>query len=177
MHTKIYINRKGLKYCGRQGHPPSIQHPYCTDRYCQKIVIISKSISVTMMRKIHKYVFSCCKFYWKKKKQHSIHTSTLTFFLLFWIPNLSFIITLMVFFGFPWILTVTNLPAIWETWVQNLSWEESLERAWQPTPVSLPGQSHEQRSLVGYSPWCCNELDTPEQLSTWWALDTQKKKN
>ena len=25
-------------------------------------------------------------------------------------------------------------------------------RAWQPTPVSLPGESHGQRSLVGYSP-------------------------
>ena len=25
-------------------------------------------------------------------------------------------------------------------------------REWQPTPVSLPGESHGQRSLVGYSP-------------------------
>ena len=28
-------------------------------------------------------------------------------------------------------------------------------RAWQPTPVFLPGESHGQRSLVGYSPWGC----------------------
>ena len=28
-------------------------------------------------------------------------------------------------------------------------------RAWQPTPVSLPGKSHGQRSLAGYSPWSC----------------------
>ena len=27
-------------------------------------------------------------------------------------------------------------------------------RKWQPTPVSLPGESHGQRSLAGYSPWC-----------------------
>ena len=26
-------------------------------------------------------------------------------------------------------------------------------RKWQPTPVFLPGESHGQRSLVGYSPW------------------------
>ena len=26
-------------------------------------------------------------------------------------------------------------------------------RKWQPTPVILPGKSHEQRSLAGYSPW------------------------
>ena len=29
-------------------------------------------------------------------------------------------------------------------------------RAWQPTPVFLPGESHGQRSLVGYSPWGCS---------------------
>ena len=35
-------------------------------------------------------------------------------------------------------------------------------RAWQPTPVSLPGESHGQRSLVGYSPWGCTESDMTE---------------
>ena len=29
----------------------------------------------------------------------------------------------------------------------------SWRRKWQPTPVFLPGKSHEQRNLVGYSPW------------------------
>ena len=33
---------------------------------------------------------------------------------------------------------------------------------WQPTPVFLPGESHGQRSLAGYSPWGCKELDTTE---------------
>ena len=32
-------------------------------------------------------------------------------------------------------------------------------------PVFLPGESHGQRSLVGYSPWGRKELDRPEQLS------------
>ena len=35
-------------------------------------------------------------------------------------------------------------------------------RAWQPTPVFLPGESHGQRSLVGDSPWGYKELDTAE---------------
>ena len=39
-------------------------------------------------------------------------------------------------------------------------------RAWQPTPVSLPGESHGQRSLVGCSPWSLKESDTTERLST-----------
>ena len=37
---------------------------------------------------------------------------------------------------------------------------------WLPTPVFLPGESHGQRSLVGYSPQGCKESDTTEQLST-----------
>ena len=36
----------------------------------------------------------------------------------------------------------------------------SLEKEWQPTPIFLPGKSHGPRSLVGYSPWGCKELDT-----------------
>ena len=28
-------------------------------------------------------------------------------------------------------------------------------RKWQPTPVFLPGESHGQRSLTGYSLWSC----------------------
>jgi len=37
--------------------------------------------------------------------------------------------------------TVKNHPAVWETWVQSLGWEDPLEEAWQPTPVFLPGES------------------------------------
>ena len=43
-------------------------------------------------------------------------------------------------------------------WVGKTPWR----RAWQRTPVFLPGESHEQRSLVGYSPWGCTESDTTE---------------
>ena len=37
-------------------------------------------------------------------------------------------------------------------------------RKWQPTPVFLPEKSHGQRSLVGYRPWGCKELDMTEWL-------------
>ena len=37
-------------------------------------------------------------------------------------------------------------------------------RKWQPTPVLLPGKSHGQRSLVGYSPWGCKDSDMTEWL-------------
>ena len=38
----------------------------------------------------------------------------------------------------------------------------ALEKEWQPTPVFLPGESHEQRSLVGCSPWGLTESNTTE---------------
>ena len=41
-----------------------------------------------------------------------------------------------------------NLPVMQETWVQSLGREDLLRREWQPTPVFLPGEVHEQRSLV-----------------------------
>ena len=41
----------------------------------------------------------------------------------------------------------------------------SCRRKQQPTPVFLPGESHGQRSLVGYSPRGRKELDTSEQLN------------
>ena len=36
---------------------------------------------------------------------------------------------------------VKNMPAMWESWVRFLGWEDPWRRAWQPTPVSLPGES------------------------------------
>ena len=59
---------------------------------------------------------------------------------------------------------VKNLPAM-ETQVGSLSREDPLEKMeCQSTPVFLPGESHGQKSLVGYSPWGRTELDTTECL-------------
>ena len=43
-------------------------------------------------------------------------------------------------------------------------------RQWHPTPVLLPGKSHGQRSLVGYSPWGHEESDTTERLHFHFSL-------
>ena len=46
-----------------------------------------------------------------------------------------------------------------DPWVRKIPWR----RAWQPTPVFLPGESPGgHRSLAGYSPWGCKELVTTE---------------
>ena len=50
---------------------------------------------------------------------------------------------------------VKNSPAnggdAFDPWVGKIPWR----RKWPPTPVLLPGKSHGQKSLVGYSPWDC----------------------
>ena len=55
-------------------------------------------------------------------------------------------------------LSDRDLPAMQETWVRKIPWR----RKWQLTPVFLPGESHGQRNLVGYSLWGRKELDTTE---------------
>ena len=45
-------------------------------------------------------------------------------------------------------------------WIGKTPWR----RKWQPTPVFLPWELHEQRSLAGYGPWGHKELDTTERL-------------
>ena len=55
---------------------------------------------------------------------------------------------------------------------------DNWRRKWQPTLVFLPGESHGQRSLVGYSPWGCKESETTEQLThtvdnpSFWLYDS-----
>ena len=57
------------------------------------------------------------------------------------------------YMGSPGGSVVENLPANagdsrFDLWIAKIPWR----RKWQPTPVFLPGKSHGQRSLVGYSP-------------------------
>ena len=61
--------------------------------------------------------------------------------------------------------TVKHLPAVWETWVRSLSWEDALEKE-MATHSSTPAWKipNGLRSLVGYSPWGSKESDTAEPL-------------
>ena len=54
--------------------------------------------------------------------------------------------------------TVKNLPALQETQVWSLDREDPLEKGMATTPVFLPGESHGQRRLEGYSPRGCERV-------------------
>ena len=78
---------------------------------------------------------------------------------------------LKLFFGD--VLQATGSPAMWETWFDPWVGEIPWRRTWQPAPAFLPGESHGQMSLAGYSPWGCRESDTTEwltlSLSSYWS--------
>ena len=62
---------------------------------------------------------------------------------------------------------VKNPPAVQETWVPYLGWEDPLEEGiGNPLQYSCLDNPHGQRILVGYSSRVHKELDTTEQLST-----------
>ena len=60
---------------------------------------------------------------------------------------------------------VKNPPAMRRPGFDPWAGEDPLEKDMATTPIFLPGESHGQKSLVGYSPGGCKEVDTMEQLS------------
>ena len=49
-----------------------------------------------------------------------------------------------------------------DAWDGKIPWR----RKWQPTPLFMPGESHRQRSLAGYSPWVPKSQTWLRWLST-----------
>ena len=66
---------------------------------------------------------------------------------------------------------VKNPSAMWETGVCSLGQEDPLEKG-MATHSFLPGQSHGQRSLAGYSPRGCKESDTTDRPTHCPSQDT-----
>ena len=59
---------------------------------------------------------------------------------------------------------IKHLPAMRETRVQSLGWEDPLDKEMATHSRILPGESHGQRSLAGYSPRGRKESDTTERV-------------
>ena len=91
------------------------------------------------------------------------------------------ILSLTLFSANPWAsqvaLVVKNTPVNaadmrlrFDPWVGKISWR----RAWQPSPVFLPGESHGQRSQEGDSPWCHKELDMIKVTACTHTLESEE---
>ena len=62
---------------------------------------------------------------------------------------------------------VKNPPAIWETWVCSLDWEDSLEKGMTTHSSILAWRiPMDSGAWWAKSPWACKELDMTERLST-----------
>ena len=59
---------------------------------------------------------------------------------------------------------VKNLPAMQETQVQSLGQEDPPEKGMAIHSLIFPGEFHEQKNVVGYSPCCSKKQDTAEWL-------------
>ena len=77
----------------------------------------------------------------------SIHTHTHTY-------------PCMYIFGFPGGATVKEPTSQYRKHKRHRF--DPWRRKWQPIPVFLPGESHGQRSLGGYSPWSFKQSNTTD---------------
>ena len=78
--------------------------------------------------------------------------------------------------GFPGGSVVKNMACQWRryrfnSWMGMILWR----RKWQPTLVFLPGKSHGQRSLAGYSPWGCQRVRHDLVTKTATSIMTNEK--
>ena len=138
---------------------------------CQPVINTLKSVSNTKLQVNGNFLcrHTSLLFLWfyeqYSKKARAIHFCLLTTYILWHKINNWISITLT------WaslvVQMVNNLPGMWETQVRFLGQEDPLEEG-MATPLQYSGMEnpHGQRSMAGYSPWGCKELDTTEPLSS-----------
>ena len=80
------------------------------------------------------------------------------------LQNTSFYTHVYLFLGFRVVRMVKNPPAMQETWVLSLGWEDPLEEGMAtPFQYSCLENPHGQRSPAFKRPWGCKESDMTEQ--------------
>ena len=106
-----------------------------------------------------------CVFHWQKNRQQKGGCRSQSDSALWWpYGALWFLVQRQSEF-----LIANYLPAMRETWVQSLGWEDPLEKGKATHSVFWPGEFHGL-----YSPWGHKELDTTEELSLHFDLWTRE---
>ena len=148
LHDSIHVSMPFSQIIPPSASPSESQSPPYTS--------VSFSLSCIQGHHCHLSKFHIC-------------VSILYWCFSFWLTSLCIIGSSFIHLSlsFPSGSVVKNSPAMQEpqeTRVQSLGWEGPWKSRWQPTLVFLPGKSHGQRSLGGYSPWGYKELETTEWL-------------
>ena len=88
------------------------------------------------------------------------------------------------FYFFPqlcWWLSGSEPMPVQKLQIRSLGWGDPLKTELQPTPVFLPGKSHGQRSLAGYSPWgrkrVRHDLGLNNNSSSIWLRNVKNSKS
>ena len=129
-----------------------------TNKYCNCSVLISNTTDIS--KQTSNFYLIIVKESWPQ----SLRIRCLTIFQLF-LSHTQISLKVLWMFGFAGGTVVKNHQ--WVQEMQEIRLDPSVgripwRRKWQPTPVFLPGESHGQGSLAGYSPWGHKELDTTE---------------
>ena len=81
-------------------------------------------------------------------------------------------VAVLSFATYVYVYKNVNPPAMWNTWVRSLGWEDPWRMEGLPTlvfwPTEIPwtqGATVSCTGLVGYIPWGCKESDMTERLS------------
>ena len=133
---------------GTHGCPPVSQNKELLARSrvlpCASVILGSVVFSFSCGR-IEKILFRCC--------HESFFMSAI---LAIYFEMIIYISSLVA-------QTLKCLPTMRETWAPSPGLGRSPGEG-NGNPVFLPGESEGRRSVVGYSPWGCKELDTTERL-------------
>ena len=114
--------------------------------------------------------------HWSGVPLTNISTAPLKY-LCMYITALIFLTVLFFLLRFPDAAVSKKLPANaedTEMWVQSLGQDDPLKKEMATHSSILAGKFHEQRSLVGYSPWGYKESDITKQLNTHTHTHTHK---
>ena len=150
MLTAFYIKNRGSKiHFDRLTHPPSLPSTVMMPDSKRNITSVPLLLPIPWLRMVRHFSVACratSLAHGDLGTHPQLHPS---------FPGAALVAHL-----------VKNPPTMRETWVRSLGWKILWRRAWQPTPVFLPGESPWTEEPGRLQSTGHKESDTIERLST-----------